>query len=127
MYQVSLRPNPLCGDAWCRRRQKERRAQLVERGLPEHAAWDAEARMTAAAERERLACEATAKPLHEDNDFQIELIGSSDLVKTSDDKIEDYVPSAKTIIEQIPETVEEVKALTNDASLEDLMKQLKKL
>ena len=83
--------------------------------------------MTAAAERERLACEATAKPLHEDNDFQIELIGSSDLVKTSDDKIEDYVPSAKTIIEQIPETVEEVKALTNDASLEDLMKQLKKL
>ena len=121
VYQVGLRPNPLCGDTWCRLRQKERRAQLVERGLPENAAWDAEARLAAAAERERLACEANAKPLHEDNEFQIELIGSSDSVKS--DAIESCLPD----VEPTATTPKEDEGLTGDPSLEDLMKQLKSL
>lgn len=74
VYRVSLRPNPVCADSWCRKRQQERRVQLVTRGLPEDAEWNAEALIAARAEVARQEREADSKPLHEENEFQIELI-----------------------------------------------------
>ncbi|CDS37464.1 ubiquitin modifier activating enzyme 5 [Echinococcus multilocularis] len=119
VYRVDLRPNPLCADAWCRRRQKERRAQLVIRGLPEDAAWDAEAKMVAAAERERLDRMAATAPLHEDNEFHIELVGSSAVNEARTGGAATAAPV---------ETEEDTnKAFTDGPSLDELMKQLRSL
>ncbi|KAL5968057.1 Ubiquitin-like modifier-activating enzyme 5 [Taenia solium] len=125
VYQVSLRPNPSCADAWCRRRQKERRVQLVTRGLPEDAAWNAEAQMAAAAERERLAREVATAPLHEDNEFHIELVGSSVVNEAC---TEDAAPIVPVMGEELTETEkDDDKVSTDGPSLDELMKQLRGL
>ncbi|KAL5107783.1 Ubiquitin-like modifier-activating enzyme 5 [Taenia crassiceps] len=125
VYQVSLRPNPLCADAWCRRRQKERRTQLVTRGLPEDAAWDAEAQMAAAAERQRLAREVATAPLHEDNEFHIELVGCSIVDEACTENAASGVPVMTG--EELTEIEKNDKGSTDGPSLDELMKQLRGL
>ncbi|VDM34993.1 unnamed protein product [Hydatigera taeniaeformis] len=126
VYRVDLRPNPLCADAWCRQRQKERRAQLIIRGLPEDAPWDAEVQMSVAAERERLARENAIAPLHADNEFQIELVGSSVVDETCS---EDAAPVASVVTsEELAETGRSDNKVSNDGpSLYELMEKLRGL
>lgn len=125
VYRVSLRPNPSCADSWCRKRQQERRAQLVARGLSEDAAWDAEAQLTAAVERERLAREAASLPLHDDNEFCIELVSASDGT-AGENKIEEIIPLIPKAVTSVGES--EIAAATDGGhSLDELVKQLKSL
>ncbi|VDO07829.1 unnamed protein product [Rodentolepis nana] len=127
VYRVSLRPNPTCADSWCRKRQEERRAQLVARGLPEDAPWDAEAQMVAAAERERLARESANKPLHADNEFCIQVVGSSDGI-VAPTAVEQTLSCAAAI--NVADGEQETDSATNNddgPSLDELMKQLKSL
>ncbi|VDD77677.1 unnamed protein product [Mesocestoides corti] len=127
VYRVNLRPNPTCADSWCRKRQAERRAQLVRRGLPADADWDAEAKMAARAERARLEREEASKPLHEDNEFHIELVSSSA------DGDGDCATAAEGGVEQLANADAKSESGTSVAvdadgpSLGDLMKQLRSL
>ncbi|VUZ49051.1 unnamed protein product [Hymenolepis diminuta] len=127
VYRVGLRPNPTCADSWCRKRQKERRAQLVARGLPENASWDAEAQMAAATERERLARESANKPLHADNEFCIQVVGSSDgnAAATAVEQISANA-AATNVAGDEPET-DAAASIDDGPSLDELMKQLKRL
>ncbi|KAM7542014.1 hypothetical protein Aperf_G00000014453 [Anoplocephala perfoliata] len=126
IYRVSLRPNPSCADSWCRKRQQERRAQLVARGLSEDAAWNAEAQLAAAAERERLALEAASIPLHNDNEFCIELVGASDGT-AGENGTEEITPPIPKAVTQNAEESKTVAVTDVGQSLDELVKQLKSL
>lgn len=82
--------------------------------------------MAAAAERERLAREVATVPLHEDNEFHIELVGSSIVNEAC---TEDAAPVAPGMTgEELTETEKDANKVSTDGpSLDELMKQLRGL
>lgn len=124
VYSVALRPNPTCADSWCLKRQTERRVQLVSRGLPENAEWDAEARLEAHLEADKLKAEEASRPVHEENEFQIQLIASDSAATNS-------TPISPLQSTQFPTTgdvnAEEKPTAGQEQSLEELMKKLQGL
>ena len=126
---MEMKPNPNCGNKACRRRQKEYCELIVS---PEYVAAQRKA------EAARLAAEAEerAKPLHEDNEWNIELVGDdeSDTNASGGDAatagslpsgLKYEMPEADGSDEE-EETDDDVNASAG-ADLDDLMSQLKNI
>lgn len=105
--QISLRPNPTCTDNWCIKRQAEYAAKPKIEEIAQEAVDDG--------------------PLHEDNEFGIELVDESEPVvavpapaakgPSSGLKLAYDAPS------EVPTTGQTV-TVGEDVSLEELMKQM---
>ncbi|VDL94674.1 unnamed protein product [Schistocephalus solidus] len=124
VYRVCLKPNPACADSWCRKRQTDRRVQLLSRGLPEDSDWDAELKIAARAEIERLRAAAETQPLHAENEFQIELLeeGGEESSPATVLPTGDLVTSGGVAAAAEGPVVD-----TNEESLEDLMNRMRQL
>uniref|UniRef100_A0A0X3NZV8 Ubiquitin-like modifier-activating enzyme 5 n=1 Tax=Schistocephalus solidus TaxID=70667 RepID=A0A0X3NZV8_SCHSO len=124
VYRVCLKPNPACADSWCRKRQTDRRVQLLSRGLPEDSDWDAELKIAARAEIERLRAAAETQPLHAENEFQIELVeeGGEESSAATVLPTGDLVTSGGVAAAAEGPVVD-----TNEESLEDLMNRMRQL
>lgn len=115
-YRVRLRPNPTCADHWCRQRQEARQKQLLSRGLPQDADWDAEAQVVARAAAERQRQLDADRPLHEDNEFLIEVADDSDI---------DFAAAVAKVSEH--EQPGQTVHLGPEDSLEALMQKMRQL
>eukprot|EP00177_Eucheuma_denticulatum_P006292 GFKZ01011477.1.p2 GENE.GFKZ01011477.1~~GFKZ01011477.1.p2 ORF type:complete len:377 (-),score=56.42 GFKZ01011477.1:1569-2699(-) len=124
---MSLKPNPVCEDSWCVRRQHEEKARAEEK-----------AKHTANNGVQPKEEEEEEEELHPDNEWGLSLVEDDSTVvpATSPDNSKLQPVSGNKIVEGLnlaydtrkPDVVEESATVTdNGADLEDLMSQLKGL
>lgn len=104
--QISLRPNPTCTDNWCIKRQAEYAAKPKVEVVKE--------------------VPVDEGPLHEDNEFGIELVDESEPVVAAAAATKSH-PSGLKLAYDAPEeghTTGDTVTVAEDVSLEELMKQM---
>ena len=120
---MEMKPNPSCTNSMCRKRQSSYQALITSKAYIEKTKREEEARLAAEAAE-------AAKPLHEDNEWSIEVIeddggASNEAEKSLPSGLKYEMPEADAAAGgDDAEDEGETMAESSDANVEDLMSQL---
>jgi len=120
---MEMKPNPSCTNSMCRKRQSSYQALITSKAYIEKTKREEEARLAAEAAE-------AAKPLHEDNEWSIEVIeddggASTEAEKSLPSGLKYEMPEADAAAGgDDAEDEGETMAESSDANVEDLMSQL---